>query len=50
MAFCYLSMDLAEKVISRLQMFIIISDVIIEDISEHYLKLVLLMNLILMHT
>ena len=28
--------DLAEKVISRLRMFIIISDVLIEDISEHY--------------
>ena len=28
--------DLAEKVITRLRMFIIISDVLIEDISEHY--------------
>ena len=31
--------DLAEKVISRLRMFIIISDVLIEDISEHYVQI-----------
>ena len=31
--------DLAEKVISRLRMFIIISDVLIEDISEHYAQI-----------
>ena len=29
-------LDLAEKVISRLRIFIVISDVLIEDISEHY--------------
>ncbi len=32
-------MDLAEKVISRLRMFIIISDVLIEDISEHFAQI-----------
>ena len=31
--------DLTEKVISRLRMFILISDVIIEDISEHYAQI-----------
>ena len=31
--------DLAEKVISRLRMFILISDVIIENISEHYAQI-----------
>ena len=31
--------DLVEKVISRLRMFIIISDVLIEDISEHYAQI-----------
>ena len=31
--------DLAEKVISRLRMFIIISDVLIEDISDHYAQI-----------
>jgi len=32
-------LDLAEKVISRLRMFIIISDVLIEDISEYYVQI-----------
>ena len=31
--------DLAEKVIARLQMFIIMSDVIIEDITEQYIQI-----------
>ena len=31
--------DLAEKIISRLQMFIIMSDVIIEDISNQYFQI-----------
>ena len=31
--------DLAEKVITRLRMFIIISDVLIEDISEYYVQI-----------
>jgi folate-binding protein YgfZ len=34
--------DLAEKVISRLRMFIIISEVLIEDISEYYAQIGLL--------
>ena len=32
-------LDLAEKVISRLRMFIVISDVLIEDISEYYVQI-----------
>ena len=31
--------DLAEKVIARLQMFIIMSDVVIEDVSEQYIQI-----------
>ena len=36
--------DLAEKVIARLQMFVIMSDVIIEDISEKMIQILRLSN------
>ena len=39
-------MDLAEKTISRLQMFIIISDVLIEDISDSYSQIGLINEII----